>query len=101
MPSEPVTVDELEREATTIARRIVSREVLPQSGAAAIWALLSEHASAERGGFHQFSEDVAVFVGLASEWRDDVEHRAEYEADIVEQAQRLVNRDGARAQSEP
>jgi len=32
-----------------------------------------------------------VFVGLASEWRDRPGYRPEYEADIIEEARRLVS----------
>jgi hypothetical protein len=41
-----------------------------------------------QGGYEDL--DLVAFVGLASEWEDSPEHRAEYEQDILLAAWRLV-----------
>jgi hypothetical protein len=72
-------------EALAIARRILDNEIDPYRGAAAIWARMAER----EGGY---AEPLAVFVGLASEWQDDPEHRSALEDDIREEARRLVDK---------
>jgi hypothetical protein len=72
----------------TIAREIVREEVSPYKGAAAIWSVLAE----EEG---EYPEDFRVFVGLASEWQDQPDHREAYEKDILEEAQLLLERHGS------
>jgi hypothetical protein len=76
------------REAATLvlgrehARRIIAGEVSPYEGARRIrWELA-----------HEAGADPLLlgFVGYASEWEDDPGHRPQYEAYIVEEAQRLV-----------
>ena len=38
------------------------------------------------------ADDLVPFIGLASEWEDDPEHRAEYEQDMLAEARALLAR---------
>ena len=72
-------------DVVAVARDIVLDRVEPYRGAAAIWARMSEE--------HQdYPEALRVFVGLASEWQDHPKHRAALEADIREEAHRVIER---------
>jgi hypothetical protein len=67
----------------SVARDIVLDRVEPYRGAAAIWARMAEEDE-------DYPEALRVFVGLASEWQDHPEHRAALDADIREEAQRVI-----------
>jgi hypothetical protein len=78
-----------EEEAGLIVARRVSREIVdgslePSVGARKIWwdVLVKVPSLHPRLG---------VFEGLASEWEDTNRYKAEYEQDIVEAAQRLLD----------
>lgn len=59
-----------------IAGEIGTGATEPYGGAKRIWALLAEEG-------RTYPSDLAVFVGLASEWEDHPSHRPQYEEDIV------------------
>jgi hypothetical protein len=65
------------------ASLVVAGEIEPYEGAARIWRLISE---ANYDGF----EDLRVWAGLASEWREHPDHRQKLDRDIREEAARLV-----------
>jgi hypothetical protein len=67
----------------SVARDIVLDRVERYRGAAAIWARMAEEDE-------DYPEALRVFVGLASEWQDHPEHRAALDADIREEAQRVI-----------
>jgi hypothetical protein len=68
--------------AREYARRIVAGEVSPYEGARRIcWEVANEPDA---------DPSLTEFVGLASEWEDAPAHRAYYEGEIVDVAQRLV-----------
>ena len=77
------------RAVLRIAGQIVHNEISPYEGAAGIWGVLAEM----EGEYH---EEFRIFVGLASEWQDQPDHRDAYEADIREEAQALLQRHAAR-----
>jgi hypothetical protein len=64
------------------ARRMISGEVSPYEGAKRIWWELANEPGAD--------PSLRIYVGLASEWEDDPDHRAHYEGYMVEEARRLV-----------
>ena len=66
-----------------VADDIVLDRVEPYRGAAAIWARMAEEEA-------DYPEALRVFVGLASEWQDHPEHRPALEADIREEAERVI-----------
>jgi hypothetical protein len=68
--------------ARQYAQRIVDGQVTPYDGARGIWWEVANENGAD--------ESLLSFVGYASEWEDDLAHRPEYEAMIVEEARRLV-----------
>jgi hypothetical protein len=70
------------RDAGAIAQQIIDGDIAPYRGAARIWALFAELGD-------PYPEDVVPFVGLASEWQDQPEHREAYEADIRDEARRF------------
>lgn len=73
------------REVLTIAQQIVTNELPPNRGAAAIWRVLAE----EDG---EYPDELRVFVGLASEWQDNPDHRDAYAEDIRDEARSLIER---------
>ena len=64
------------------ARRIVAGEASPYEGARRIWSNIANEPGAD--------PSLKIFAGLAGEWEDDKTHRAAYEADIMEEARRLL-----------
>jgi len=66
-----------------LASDIVLDRVQPYRGAAAVWARMAEEDE-------ESPEVLRVFVGLASEWQDHPAHRSALDADIREEAQRLI-----------
>lgn len=64
------------------AREILAGRLDPYEGARLIWV----------EGWNELGrpEELTVFVGCASEWEDDPDHRAEYEADIRAAAAALL-----------
>jgi hypothetical protein len=73
------------------AQRMVDGGMSPSAGARALWRWAME--------FHRddlIFEQLAIFVGLASEWDDDEGHRAVYEAEMLEEAQALLDAGGLR-----
>lgn len=74
-----------------LAGRIGGGSVEPADGAHRLWRL------ANQGGFGgPLWTQLAIFVGLASEWDDHEESRPAIEAQIVEEAQALVAAGGLR-----
>jgi hypothetical protein len=69
--------------AREFARQIIAGETSPYEGARRIWWEVANEPGAD--------SSLRIFVGLASEWEDSPRYRHEYEADIIEEAQRLVN----------
>lgn len=69
--------------ARGFARQIIAGETSPYEGARRIWWDVANEPGAD--------SLLRIFVGLASEWEDSPRHRQEYEADIIEEAQRLLN----------
>ena len=74
---------ELMDDVVVFARDIVVGKVDPYRGAAAIWARMAEDDE-------EYPQELRVFVGLASEWQDHPEHRAALDADIREEARRVI-----------
>jgi hypothetical protein len=68
--------------AREYARQIMAGETSPYEGARRIWWEVANEPGAD--------SSLLAFVGLASEWEDSPHYRPEYEADIMEEAQRLV-----------
>ena len=68
--------------ARDFARRISAGSLTPYEGARRIWWDVANEPDADRS--------LLVFVGLASEWEDVPQNRAEYEADILQEARRLL-----------
>lgn len=81
----PLVSEPVLREILAIAQRIVRGEITPYKGAAAIWSILAEEGN-------EYPEELRVFVGLASEWEDQPDHRDAYGEDIREEAQLLLER---------
>ncbi len=71
--------------AAAVSRRIVAGEIAPYDGALQIWRCLAE--DNQRG-----LEELRAFVGLASEWQDHPDQRDALEADIRDEAARLLER---------
>lgn len=69
--------------ARDVAAAIVRGDIGPVDGARLIWWDIVRGVPALEG-------ELLHFVGMASEWEDDVAHRAEYEAEIREAAAELV-----------
>ncbi len=67
--------------AMQISGEIVAGEVEPGAGARALWRLARQVPAVE--------PQLRVFIGLASEWDDDIPNRIAYEADIVAAAREL------------
>lgn len=68
--------------ARDYARQIVMQELSPYEGARRIWWELANEPDAD--------QSLLDFVGLASEWEDAPQYRVDYDADIVEEARRLL-----------
>jgi hypothetical protein len=68
--------------AREYARQIIAGETSPYEGARRIWWEVANEPGAD--------SSLLAFVGLASEWEDAPRYRPEYEAAIIEEAQRLV-----------
>lgn len=68
--------------AREYARQILAGEISPYEGARRIWWDVANEPDAD--------PELIVFVGLASEWEDASPHRSAYEAEIVEEARRLL-----------
>jgi hypothetical protein len=73
------------------ARRMVEGDVSPSAGAHRIW-LWANECYDDADVFKQ----LAIFVGLASEWDDDEDHRSAYETDMLEEARALLDAGGLR-----
>jgi hypothetical protein len=73
------------------AKRMVDGTVSPSSGARRLW-LWANDVFDEREQFEQLS----IFVGLASEWDDHEEYRAQYEVEMVDEAAKLLRAGGLR-----
>jgi hypothetical protein len=69
--------------ARDYARQIIAGETSPYDGARRIWWKVANEPGADAS--------LLSFVGLASAWEDCPPYRAQYEADIMEEAQRLVS----------
>jgi hypothetical protein len=72
------------------AEQILNGQLTPYDGAPNIW----RHVGSE---FHEDPEiwgTLVSFVGLASEWEDHAGSRDECEQQIIEEAQRLIERTG-------
>jgi hypothetical protein len=75
------------------ATLIAKRQVEPYVGAKRIWQIGNEWwGSAEW-------ERTSMFVGLASQWEDDPQQRAAYEAEIISEAEKLVGEGGLRGRA--
>lgn len=79
-------------DATT--HKIVDGELDPVAGASHIWMLWGY--SREPGSGSAAWRDVRLFIGLASECENPGPHVRRYKADIVEEAQALLERGGLR-----
>ena len=64
----------------SVADKIVSGDLHPYIGARLLWTRVATEGPAAEPALRPF-------IGLASEWEDGSEHRSEYEALIVEEAQ--------------
>jgi hypothetical protein len=69
--------------AREFARQIIVAEISPYEGARRIWEELAWETGAD--------SSLMIFVGLASEWEDDALNQTEFEARIMEEAERLLN----------
>jgi hypothetical protein len=69
-----------------LATEIATGRIKPQAGAKRLWLLRSELARLE--------EELRLFAGLASEWKDVPAERDAYEREIVQAADRLRSRLG-------
>jgi hypothetical protein len=69
------------RLATLLCQQIVSGTTSPYQGASRIWAIY------DRCGM---PKSLIPFVGFASEWEDDLEHRDHYDKLIAEAAEKLL-----------
>jgi len=67
--------------ATLLCQQIVSGTTSPYQGASRIWAIY------DRCGM---PKSLIPFVGFASEWEDDLEHRDHYDKLIAEAAKKLL-----------
>jgi hypothetical protein len=68
--------------AREVAEGIVAARLTPPSGARTLWQLARQVPDIE--------PQLRVFVGLSSEWDDDVLNRPAYETDIVAAARELL-----------
>jgi hypothetical protein len=69
--------------ARLLAERIVGGSIEPAIGARKIWSDVARRVPS-------LEPELRVFIGLASEWEDSVDHRDEYEEDIVAAATQLL-----------
>jgi hypothetical protein len=69
------------RLATLLCQQIVSGTTSPYQGASRIWTIY------DRCGM---PNSLIPFVGFASEWEDDLEHRDHYDKLIAEAAEKLL-----------
>ncbi|MFO0859001.1 MAG: hypothetical protein U0570_00490 [Phycisphaerales bacterium] len=69
--------------AKTIAQSVLKNEITAYSGAKRIWSEI----------YTRFPEldQLRSFVGLASEYEDDENHREEYSNDIIKKCQQLLS----------
>ena len=67
--------------ATLLCKQIVAGTISPYEGAKNIWRIYN------RCGMPQ---SLARFVGCASEWEDDVDHRDHYDKLIIEAAKKFL-----------
>jgi hypothetical protein len=79
-------VDLIYARAVDHANRILQGATAPYDGAKALWNMESS--------LNQLTNALLDIVGLASEWEDHPEQRAEIEREIVVQADRLRARFG-------
>jgi hypothetical protein len=75
-----------------VAHGIVAGTVAPNQGARQIWAYENELDSAWNEP--ALREQFRPFVGLASQQEDDPDHASQYDAEIVGEAQALIERGG-------
>jgi hypothetical protein len=73
--------------ARAYARQIISGELSPYDGARRIWWEVASESDAD--------QSLKSFVGLASEWEDVPQYRPQYEAEIVQEAHRLLGDRGS------
>ena len=75
--------DDVQEKVLCFAAAIVDREIEPFfGGARGIWAAVSEDSDPS-----DLPEHLVAFIGLASEFEDHEEHRGDYAADIIGQAE--------------
>jgi hypothetical protein len=79
-------VDAVFARAVSVATDIVQGRVQPHDGARSLWSMARD--------LEALVASLQGFIGLASEWEDAPERRAEYERDIVVAADRFVARFG-------
>ena len=73
------------------ARFVAQYAITPYDGASRIWWNVANALWAEKDIWQQYS----IFVGLASEWEDYPPGRSDYEQQIRDEAQQILNRDVA------
>lgn len=73
------------------AKQMVEGTLNPSAGAHRLW--LWAHEVYDR---RELFDELAIFVGLASEWDDHEDYRAEYEVQMVEEATKLLAAGGLR-----
>ncbi len=71
--------------ARDVARRVLSGAIAPYEGAKRIW----DHVYTRFPDLKQLKP----FVGLASEYEDDAEHREDYSRRIIEKCKSLIDQD--------
>jgi len=67
-----------------LATQVVEGRIMPYEAARAVWWELCLDVP-------ELREDVSELIGLASEWEDDVSHRAEYEEEILRWFRTVAN----------
>jgi hypothetical protein len=81
--------------ARAVAQDIVNARIPPQDGSRLLWWRVARKVP-------QVEPGLRPFIGLASEWEDDPDARADYERDMLTQAQALLDDDEfARAAGPP
>jgi hypothetical protein len=86
----PARLAALKTVADACARRMVDGTISPSEGAHRLW-LWADEVYGQRELF-----ELAIFVGLASEWDDHERYRAEYETEMIEGATKLLAAGGLR-----
>jgi hypothetical protein len=79
-------VDAARKLAVHYARRILAGDLTPYEGARRIWWDVWESC--------RELDDLKVFVGLASEYEDDLRNRELYSSEIIREARKLVDEHG-------